>query len=212
MFGYPPVGRGADGEVCVMQVLPKYARDLRFSRWLVREGFVNLENEDESDDTIPEEEAVKLMLGDDPAALQRCYETGLRILATKRWYAQYKCKGVTWSYSMFAFYGTGSKCSTKSNALGDWAADRSNSYHKFMRKWPDKVTIPDWAVASYGLMPGQPGPDEKPKGIVGPKWARKGSKKRMGDKLKVIPGPVPIVTQLEGMSEEDEKAIVEAAR
>jgi len=196
MEGHPPVGRGSDGELCVMQVMPGYANDLRFSQWIVRNGFVNLESEDPAERKLGQEDAIQMMLGSDVGSLMRCYETGLRILVRKRWNAVYKCKGLKWSYSMFAFYGTGSKCSTKGNVLGDWAAQRSNSYDKFMAKWPNKVRMPEWAVASYGTMPGQPGPDEKPKGIVPPKWASKQPKRATGQPLEVIPGPVPVLLQL----------------
>jgi hypothetical protein len=203
MEGHPPVGRGSDGEVCVMQVLPKYSTDAKLSQWLVREGIIDPESEDENARSITEAEAVKLMLGSDIASLKRCYETGMRILARKRWFARYKCKGIRWSYAMFAFYGTGNKCSTHGSALGDWAADREGSYQKFMAKWPNKVSMPEWAVADYGLMPGQPKPGERGPGIVPPKWARKTPSRATGTPLEVIPGDVPARLQLRATSKSD---------
>lgn len=166
--GHPPVGRGSDGEGCGMQVMPSHAADPKFSQWLVRSGIVNPRSEHASDRKIAQEDAVQMMLGTDVGSLGRCFETGLRILARKRWNATYACRTTNWSYSMFAFYGTGNKCSVAGGPLGDWAEKRDNTYRKAMSNWPNRVAMPEYAVAEYGQIDGYVAPRQDVK--HGPYW------------------------------------------
>lgn len=157
MEGHPPVGRGADGEGCVMQVMPAHAADPMFSQWLLRSGIVDPDSEDPADRKIAAEDAVQMMLGSDQGSLERCFETGMRILVRKRWNAVYTCHNTSWSYSMYSFYGTGNKCSVR----GKWAADRDKTFRKFMEKWPNKIVMPQYAVADYGQIPNAYVPNER---------------------------------------------------
>jgi hypothetical protein len=166
--GHPPVGRGSGGEGCGMQIMPSHANDVRFSQWLLRSGIVNPDSEDKADRRIPREDAVNMMLGSDFDSLTRCFETGMRILVRKRWNATYACRNTSWSYSMFAFYGTGNKCSVGGGPLGDWAAKRAKTYSKAMEKWPNKIAMPQYAVASYGQVDGYVPQKRRPG--RGPNW------------------------------------------
>jgi hypothetical protein len=167
--GHAPVGRGADGEGCGMQIMPAHANDVRFSQWLVRSGIVDPKSDDPAERKIDAESAVQMMLGNDPGSLERCFETGMRILVRKRWNATYACRSTAWSYSMFAFYGTGNKCSAAGSALGDWAAKRDKTYRKAMGKWPNKVAMPTWAVEDFGQIDGVV-PEKKRIRPRGPYW------------------------------------------
>jgi hypothetical protein len=69
---------------------------------------------------------------------------------------------------MFAFYGTGNKCSVGGGPLGDWAAKRAKTYSKAMEKWPNKIAMPQYAVASYGQVDGYVAPKRRPG--RGPHW------------------------------------------
>jgi hypothetical protein len=166
--GHPPVGRGADGEGCGMQIMPNHANDVRFSQWLVRSGIVDPDSDDPEDRRIDAESAIQMMLGSDPGSLERCFETGMRILVRKRWNATYSCRGMSWSYSMFSFYGTGNKCSSRNSSFGDWAADRDKTFRKAMERWPNKIAMPQWAVAQYGQIDGYVPPKKQPG--RGPYW------------------------------------------
>jgi hypothetical protein len=155
MTGAPPMGRGPDGEGCVMQVMPQYVA--QHVSWL----------SDEQKKSLSPEEVVEMTLGADSASLQRCYEAGGRMLAKFRSHARHKCKG-NWVYSMYALYGTGGSChpnvSTKINQEGvasgglnpvmamdlskkDWAMQRTNTYNTCMARYPNKEVAPKWASA-----------------------------------------------------------------
>ncbi len=101
MFGHPPLGRGPAGEACLMQValdqvpvhatwLPAEQRELIFRQPQRRE------------------QLARTLLGDSPAALERCFEVGLRALAQ----ARRSCEkgGVPWDTGMFSMYGSGRTC------------------------------------------------------------------------------------------------------
>jgi len=162
MTGAPPAGRGPDGEGCVMQVMPQHiAANVS---WLT----------DEQRKTLSSEDIVKMVLGKDQASLERCYEAGGRMLAKFRSYAGSKCKHTTWTYSMYAAYGTGGACvppstraaseeekadtqgrvmipvpdkSTQKPIKPDWAAQREKTYNACMNRWPDGEKLPEWAKA-----------------------------------------------------------------
>lgn len=161
MTGAPPAGRGPDGEGCVMQVMPQHiAANVS---WLTDEERVKL----------TPEEVVQRVLGADQGSLERCYEAGGRMLAKFRSYAGAKCKHATWTYSMYAAYGTGGQCYVSSTRAAleaekaeqqgravqipvddkddkkpkavDWAAQREKTYNVCMNRWPDGETAPEWA-------------------------------------------------------------------
>jgi len=156
MVGAAPLGRGADGEGCVMQIMPQYAR--LYAGWL----------SDEDRKQLSDEEVIQQLLGTDQRSLERCYEVGARMLARFRSAARYRCPHTRWVYSMYAMYGTGGSCAprTKSQPVEltadgrvdltnrvkgakpkDWARDRMSSYDKCMALWPDKAPeVPAWAA------------------------------------------------------------------
>ena len=136
MSGYGPMGRGKAGEVCIMQVMPRYIGHPIFTPWMTEEQ-----------KALDLESRLQLVLGPDPASLSNCYETGIRILARKRRNAHYACRGIDWAYATLAFYGTGNRC-TVATEDGDWAADRTATYQRCMHHWPSQEQLPDWA-ASY---------------------------------------------------------------
>lgn len=169
MTGAPPMGRGTDGEACVMQVMPQYVA--QNVSWLTDEQRMKLKPE----------QIAQMTLGTDQKSLERCYEAGGRHLSKFRSYARYKCKG-DWVYAMYALYGTGGSCypntSSKLNQEGiasgglhpvmaidlsrkDWAAQRTGTYRKCMDRWPDKEPVPAWArakLASLMKLPTQEAP------------------------------------------------------
>jgi hypothetical protein len=126
---------------------------------------------DEERVKLTPEEVVQRVLGTDTGSLGRCYEAGGRMLAKFRGAAARSCKGTTWTYSMYAMYGTGGKCSVtnradaeeeKLDANGmlvldaneklkprpkDWATQREDTYKACMARWPDGEKLPDWAVS-----------------------------------------------------------------
>ena len=151
-----------------MQIMPNHANDPKFSQWLIRSGIVNPKSDNPLERRIAQEDAVQMMLGTDLGSLNRCFETGLRILARKRWNATHSCRNTNWSYSMFAFYGTGNRCSVAGGPLGDWAAKRDNTYRKAMSNWPNRIAMPEYAVSEYGQIDGYVEP--KPERKHGPYW------------------------------------------
>lgn len=152
MGGYPPAGRGSAGEVCVMQIMPKFIGHDEFTPWMAPE-----------DRDLPLEDRVSMVLGSDERSLQNCFETGGRILARKRRNSHYACKGIQWDYATIAFYGTGNRCYVSEptatekgvesgqlnpvmlgNGKEDWVAKRASTYRECMNHWPDKERTPDW--------------------------------------------------------------------
>jgi hypothetical protein len=100
MFGYPPLGRGPRGEACLMQVAPDQAA--RVAPWLGPEA------RDAALTRPKEREALaRQLLGDSPEALERCFEVGLRLLASARRSCEHSG---AWDIGMFAMYGTGASC------------------------------------------------------------------------------------------------------
>ncbi len=109
-------GRGPSNEGCFIQALPSEA--WRYSPWLTQEEKAAAEK------GVPgaREAALQKLIGSDPNALERCFEVGLRMLATSRSYCevyeagQRSRYGVAnadnrqvywWAFGMFSYYGTG---------------------------------------------------------------------------------------------------------
>lgn len=115
--GYPPAGRGPDGEGCVMQVMP--AQVAGFAPWIEK---------------IPstragQEEAVQSLIGFDHDSMQRCFSVGMRILSRAR--SSCRGSGLEWSYAMYSRYGTGGSCSSYGSTLGDFAKKRAKTFWTF---------------------------------------------------------------------------------
>lgn len=138
LSGYPPMGRGKSGEACAMQIMPSEIRN--YVTWLSPEELKK----------ATDEELAQSMLGADAHAQAHCYEVGLRMLARARSQAVHRCKS-TWTYSMFALYGTGSRCDSY-GVLGDFAAMRQKTFLSFRNKKPEDIALPEWAVS---LFPGR---------------------------------------------------------
>ena len=152
MIGAPPAGRGPDGEVCVMQIMPEYIK--QFADWQPPKP----QKEMSEDDWATE------VLGSDQEHLERCYRVGGRMLSRFRGAARYACANVGWTYGMYAMYGTGGKCAPatmraaaeetartglvivtgKENRPADWVAQRVGTYRACMKNWPDKEVAPEW--------------------------------------------------------------------
>jgi hypothetical protein len=100
-FGRPPLGRGPRGEACVMQVAPDQA--VRNAGWLDDKERNYLM-------THPRERErfAQSLLGDSPEALDRCFETGMRMLARAR--RSCSAGGTSWDSGMFSMYGGGKSC------------------------------------------------------------------------------------------------------
>lgn len=105
-FGYPPAGRGPANEACLIQVMPDQAP--RFAGWLPKAERSRVRKPDEL------EAFAQTLLGDSPAALERCLEIGGRALARAR--SSCRGKGLAWDTAMWSQYGTGKSCSDTSFA------------------------------------------------------------------------------------------------
>ncbi|MFW5740744.1 MAG: hypothetical protein ACOC1F_10315 [Myxococcota bacterium] len=144
MFGHAPMGRGAMGETCLMQVMPNQIR--QFASWIP-------EDELEVYDKLPlgkergewDEVWAKRMLGDSPEALDRCFDVGLRALARARWACASRQSNGGWAYKMWAMYGTGSKCSSF-GIHDDFAAKRASTYHRMKSFRPESGNNSAWPV------------------------------------------------------------------
>lgn len=115
--GHPPLGIGADGEVCGMQLMPEHTP--AYATWLPPEERERLQK-------APPRERIawarRELLGDP----SKCFEIGLRQLARHRASCASKDRGLSWHYKMFSQYGTGDRC-----AAGKFAQVRSATYQKF---------------------------------------------------------------------------------
>jgi hypothetical protein len=100
-FGHPPLGRGPAGEACLMQValdqVPQHAS------WLPAEAREAIFRQPHK-----REQLARTLLGDSQAALERCFEVGLRALARSRKSCE-KAAG-SWDIGMFSLYGSGKNC------------------------------------------------------------------------------------------------------
>lgn len=138
---YPPVGRGTSGEVCLMEVMPVFVP--QYAAWLTPK-----ERAAASATNAAREALALTLVGDNVDALRKCFLVGGQMLSRARAHAATSCRGYAWSYSMFAIYGTGSKCDTKTNAFGNFAAKRQRTYETF-RKIGDSP-LPEWARIELG--------------------------------------------------------------
>ncbi|MFO0571311.1 MAG: hypothetical protein U0263_37125 [Polyangiaceae bacterium] len=100
-FGHPPLGRGPRGEACLVQVA--LDQGPRVASWLTA-----AEKERALADRDAREAFARSLLGDDPQALGRCFEVGMRLLARSR--KSCSGAGVPWDYGMFSLYGGGQSC------------------------------------------------------------------------------------------------------
>lgn len=100
-FGHPPLGRGPAGEACLVQLGLTQAP--RHASWLPPEERERIANSPKRREAF-----ARTLLGDSPAALGRCLEIGMRMLAR----ARTACgkAGVPWDYGMFSMYGSGRTC------------------------------------------------------------------------------------------------------
>jgi hypothetical protein len=101
MGGHPPLGRGPAGEVCLIQVAVDQAP--LYATWLPPEERTRI-----SRSVLGREQFAKTILGDSPAAIERCFEVGMRMLVRSR--NACASGGVSWEHGMFAMYGTGTRC------------------------------------------------------------------------------------------------------
>lgn len=99
-FGREPLGRGALGEACLMQL---DARDAPYlASWVPEEERRTIAYSREK-----REEFAQSLLGDSPEALGRCFEVGMRMLVR----ARSSCSAASdWQHGMFSMYGTGTTC------------------------------------------------------------------------------------------------------
>lgn len=100
-FGHPPLGRGPQGEACMVQVALDQAP--RYASWLPEEERARI-----ADSPSRREKLAKSLLGDSKSALSRCFEIGMRMLARSR--AACGRAGVPWDFGMFSMYGGGKSC------------------------------------------------------------------------------------------------------
>lgn len=127
-FGHPPLGRGPNREACLVQVA--LDQGPRAASWLPlaeRERIVA--------DPGRRETFAQSLLGADPAALGRCVEVGMRLLARAR--KGCGAAGVAWDYGMFSLYGGGRSCrvppigQTRTKTFRTLAADKPNAVPEF---------------------------------------------------------------------------------
>ncbi len=115
--GYGPLGRGSRGESCLMQVMPDQA--VRQAVWLSEDARAKI-----AKSRVAREAFAKSLLGTKPAALDRCIEVGVRMLAESR--KSCSKSSANWAYGMYSMYGTGTTCS--SAAVGN---SRSKTFQTF---------------------------------------------------------------------------------
>lgn len=118
--GYPPLGRGPAGEVCLMQIAPEEA--VKNAAWLSADDRARL-----SANPHARERFARTLLGDSKQALERCFEIGMRMLAR----ARRSCSGAgaSWAYGMFSMYGSGGRCS-----LPGVADRRAKTFHHLLEE------------------------------------------------------------------------------
>ncbi len=129
MYGHPPLGRGADGEVCALGLMPEYAP--RYAMWLPAEERKRL-----SEAPYREVEAWALAELHGPHNLGRCIEVAIReIVAWRR-----ICKS---DAGMFAGYAAG-RCGHQ----GKTVMMRTNFLNRMRRSTPP---LPTWAAEQLGV-------------------------------------------------------------
>lgn len=136
-FGRAPLGRGPAREACLVQVSPKQAP--LYASW-VPQG----QRQALADDRERREAFAETLLGDSPAALGRCFEVGMRMLAR----ARRACRStVPWSYGMYSMYGSGHTCN-----LPGVADARHRTFQRLLSAKPklsdEARRLAGWAPAS----------------------------------------------------------------
>lgn len=120
-LGEPPLGRGPAREACLVQVSPRQAP--LWASWVPQTDRRAI-----ADSPRRREELAKSLLGDTPAAIERCVETGMRMLAR----ARAACKrSRSWSYGMYSMYGSGHTCD-----LPGAATARNKTFQKLLAAKP----------------------------------------------------------------------------
>jgi len=137
--GHPPMGRGPDGEGCLLQVMP--AQIVQYGAWVPAN-----EKQEYARALAPrrrelEERWVAQMLGEEPAALDRCFDTGLRMLA----HARRACsRRGRWAFGMWSMYGTGKTCAalapSREGGRQSFAEERESTFHRMRSSRP---TLPE---------------------------------------------------------------------
>ena len=118
MNGHPPLGRGPAGEVCLVQVAVDQAP--LYASWLPAE-----ERKRVSRHPVLRERFAKTILGGEQAALERCFEVGMRMLVRSRNACASSSK--SWEHGMFAMYGTGARCHLPALAVRERTLERLRS-------------------------------------------------------------------------------------
>jgi hypothetical protein len=128
MYGHPPLGIGADGEVCMMGLMPQYAPP--FARWLPEEERTRLFK-------APHREIRSWAMAElqGPTNIGRCLEVSIRELARHR----RVCKS---DYGMFSAYAAG-HCRS-------WAKTIRLRVKLLDRMRRSKPELPAWARVQLG--------------------------------------------------------------
>ena len=104
-FGEGPLGRGPEGESCLLQLQVDQAP--RFAPWVSEQASEMMKHNGKA-----REEFAQTLLGDEPAALARCIQIGMRMLCRAR--RACGARGRDWAKGMFSMYGSGASCNVPS--------------------------------------------------------------------------------------------------
>jgi hypothetical protein len=127
MYGHPPLGRGADGEVCMMGIMPQYAPP--YASWLAPEERKRL-----SKASYKEAEAWAMRDLHGKENLGRCLEVSIRELVRHR----RACKS---DGGMFASYASG-RCNYQAKTV----QHRISLLNKMRRIRTEDAKLPKWAA------------------------------------------------------------------
>jgi len=98
--GEAPLGRGPNGEACLLQIDVQQAP--RFAGWVPPQERDVISNSPQA-----RERFAQTLLGEDRRALSRCFEIGMRMLAKA---ARSCASSSSPDYGMFSMYGSGTTC------------------------------------------------------------------------------------------------------
>ena len=125
--GYPPMGRGPDGEMCLVQIQP--FQIIALAPWVTDAQRRAYNAADAKTRKQLEESLAGQVLGDTDDALDKCFALGMRLLARSRGSCQRS--GAEWPYAMWSRYGTGSTCAARREAGGKgWAEVRQTMFYR----------------------------------------------------------------------------------
>jgi hypothetical protein len=99
--GEAPLGRGPNGEACLLQIDLQQAP--RFAGWVPPDDRDLISNSPEA-----RERFAQTLLGEEPSALSRCFEIGMRMLAKA--HRSCSAKSPSPDHGMFSMYGSGTTC------------------------------------------------------------------------------------------------------